>query len=686
MLRELFSIHPVKRMLAFFAPHHLRFFAAIFALTLAAAVAIASARTAGAAESTAPTADAVTLDFSLPRTDGDSFALRLPFDAKLRVVCFLGCDCPVAKLYAPRLKSLAERFKDRQVEFIGINSNPQDPPEKVDAFARQQAIPFPMLKDHDGQVAAALGATRTPEVVVIDPLGRVIYRGRVDDQYRPGVVTDSPQREDLAIAIEQSLGGQAVEVPITQAAGCLIAKRRPIDPAASVTFTNQVSRILNRHCVECHRPGEIGPFALTDYDEVIGWADMMLEVIDQQRMPPWHASELHGVFANTRRMPEEDKATLRAWVDAGTPFGKAEELPIPVTFHSGWQLGGEPDQVVEMAATPFTVPAEGSVDYQYFVADPGFTEDRWVKFAEVVPGNRGVVHHAIVFIRPPDGVRLDGMGWLTAYVPGQRLPPPSDTRARKIPAGSKLVFQMHYTPNGKVESDLSKLGLVFADPAAVTEEVITLVGINQSLEIPPREPAVAVEGMTDRFPSDGKLLAISPHMHLRGKAFQVRANFGDKSDILLDVPHYDFNWQHTYVLKEPMPVDAIRSLDFTATYDNSPANPFNPDPDEFVTWGDQTWEEMAIVFYEVARPRDSSDKRVSRSNDTNPAVDPTGAPTDHESEADRLMKDLDRDGDGKIVYDEVERAVQIRLFRRIDTDDDRVLDRDEVLKYIKQRR
>lgn len=624
--------------------------------------------------------DPVKLEASLPTTTGGSFALRVPFDAPLRVICFLGCDCPVAKLYASRLTALSARFAGQGVEFIGVNSNPQDPLEKLSGFAQTHQLEFVMLKDHDGQVAQQLGATRTPEVVLLDRLGQVRYRGRIDDQYRPGVVTDAPTREDLALAIEQALRGDAVEVPVTQAAGCLIARRRPIDPDSEITFTKQVSRILNRHCVECHRAGEIGPFALTDYDEVVGWTDMMLEVIEQQRMPPWHASDLHGSFANARRMPEEDKQTLRAWVDAGAPFGDASDLPPPAVFASGWQAGVEPDQIVPMASTPFTIPASGTVDYQYFIADPGFTEDRWVKAAEIVPGNRGVVHHGIVFIRPPDGVRLDGLGWLTAYVPGQRMPPPNGHQARKVPAGSKLVFQMHYTPNGKVENDLTRLGLVFADPEQVTEEVITLVGINQGLEIPPGEPAVNVEGQTDRFPAGSQLLAISPHMHLRGKAFQVRVRQGEQAEILLDVPHYDFNWQHTYLLESPLSLDAIDALEFTATYDNSTDNPFNPDPTEFVTWGDQTWEEMAIVFYEVARPRHGSGKRLG----TDRKPDPADQESRIRSSADQFFQDLDRDRNGLIEYEEVDRAVQLRLFQRIDGNADRVVDRDELLAYLRE--
>ncbi|TVP93833.1 MAG: alkyl hydroperoxide reductase [Planctomycetaceae bacterium] len=632
--------------------------------------------------------DSVSLDFSLPQTDGSTFALQLPFDSRFRVICFLGCDCPVVKLYTSRLNELAARFAAERVEFIGVNSNPQDPMPKLIEFTTRQELGFVMLKDHDGQLANRLGATRTPEVFLVDPLGQILYRGRIDDQYRPGVVTDSPKRDDLRLAIEQALRGEAVEIPSTQAAGCLMARRRPVDTDSPITFTDQVVRVLDRHCVECHRPGEIGPFSLVDYDEVIGWTDMILEVIELQRMPPWHASDLHGQFANARKMPEADKQILRDWVEAGAPFGNADKLPDSAQRAVAATPAVTPDQVIPMAAQPFTIPAEGTVEYQYFVTDPGFTEDRWVKAAEIIPGNRAVVHHGIVFVRPPDGVRLEGMGWLTAYVPGQRMPPPVSNLARKVPAGSKLVFQMHYTPTGSVEQDLSRLELQFAESEEVTEELITLIGINQGLEIPPGDPAAIAQGRTQRFPDRGRLLAISPHMHLRGKSFQVRTRDGQSEQILLDVPHYDFNWQHTYLLASPLELDSLDSLEFTATYDNSAANPFNPDPEEFVTWGDQTWEEMALVFYEVARPRGPIERQTASLPVDDPGESEEAAADRQEAKwqalADDFFRDLDRDRDGLIRYDEVDRAVQLRLFRRIDQNNDRVLDRNEVLNHLRK--
>ena len=220
----------------------------------------------------------------------------------------------------------------------------------------------------------------------------------------------------------------------------------------------------------------------------------------------------------------------------------------------------------------------------------------------MIPGNRGVVHHCIVFVRPPDGSSFRGVGWLTGYVPGQRsfaLPP---GRARKVPAGSKLVFQMHYTPNGVEQSDVTQLGINFVDHKQVTHEVYTLLAIDQEFEIPPFHANFPVHGAVEWFPKRAELLAIVPHMHVRGRAFQAVSRSNGKTSVLLDVPRYDFNWQHVYELTTPLKLAEIDGLEFTARFDNSKDNPVNPDPSQTVTWGDQTWEEMAIAFFEVSEP------------------------------------------------------------------------------------
>ncbi|MEM7457053.1 MAG: redoxin domain-containing protein [Planctomycetota bacterium] len=612
--------------------------------------------------------------FELRAVSGEQVLVEATDNDEFVVLCFLGNECPLAKLYAPRLNSILRQFEDRPVRFVAVNSNYQDSVSEIESFAETFELAFPICKDGDNRVADIFGATRTPEVFVIDGNLQVQYRGRIDDQYGPGQPRSAPSETFLVDALTALLEGNEPEVTETEAVGCIIGRRREGDAAANaVTYCNQISRMLQNHCVECHREGQIGPFEMTDYDEVVGWADMMLETIDDKRMPPWHADPDYGDFANARHLPDEARNLLSDWIDAGTPYGDEAMLPEPVEFVDGWRLPREPDIVLEMRDRPFNVPAEGTVEYQYFVVDPGFDEDKWVMAAEVVPGNYSVVHHSIVFVRPPDG-ELDfrGSGWLSAYVPGQGVPPFDETMARRIPAGSKLVFQQHYTPTGVEAGDITSIGLVFADPEKVTHEQFTLMGIDQDFEIPPHADAHAVECGVERFPRNGMLLSVAPHMHWRGKSFEFRMSSGGEEQVMLRVPAYDFNWQHDYQFVKPISLDEVDALNFTMTFDNSEGNRVNPDPSRYVTWGDQTWEEMVVAFFNVARP-------ISDDSDFASSVETSEEDEQRVAEmTDRFFRELDVDNDGFVSEAEAPRAIRAFRMWRYDTDDDRMLSREEV--------
>jgi peroxiredoxin len=550
--------------------------------------------------------------FSAQSMDGTEIQVTGSSDGALTVVCFLGNDCPLVKWYVSRFQSLADKFADQKVRFVAINSNHQDSPEKIAAFVREHELKIPMIADAEHRLADHFQAERTPEIFVLDQTLAVRYRGRVDDQYQPGVSRAEPRRRDLELAVEQLLAGTPVEVPRTAALGCLIGRvaQRNVEPTAKetdtatvLTFAEHVAPVVYQHCGECHRPNDIGPFSLIEYDEVKGWGAMMVEVIDQGLMPPWHANPEYGKFANHRELPEADKQLIRDWVAAGAPLGDPAKLPPAPEPAGEWLLPNEPDLIVPMGSTPFEVPAQGTVDYKYFVVDPGLTEDRWVKGAQIIPGNRSVVHHSIVFIKPPDEDSGAGQGWLAAYVPGQRPLPYAQGFARRIPAGSKFVFQQHYTTNGQPAEDITRIGLVFADPDEITHAVDTLVALNQSFEIPPHNPNFQVDGSLSSVPQQAMMLGLSPHMHYRGKSFQLKAVHNDATEpaqVILDVPRYDFNWQHVYAFDEPLPLEGIARIDFVAAFDNSAENPANPDPSRTVIWGDQSWEEMAIVYFDVA--------------------------------------------------------------------------------------
>jgi peroxiredoxin len=565
--------------------------------------------------------------FTLRDYRGGERSLAEFADQKLIVVAFVGTECPVAKLYATRLVELAKDYEPKGVQFLAISSNQQDSISDLDRFAKEHKINFPILKDVKNVVADQFGAQRTPEIYVLDKERVVRYHGRVDDQYGVGYVRKKAEQRDLANALDELLAGKSVAKAETQAAGCFIGRVLKPSDKGEVTYAKQISRILQKRCVECHRSGEIGPFSLTSYDEVIGWADTIEEVVRAQRMPPWHADVKYGEFTNDCRLPQEEKQLIYQWVKDGAPQGDAKDLPEPVKLVKGWRIP-KPDVIISLPE-PFTVPANGDVVYQFFAVDPGFKEDKWVKASEVRPGNRAVVHHVLVFVQPPGGKpEFHGFAddWLAATVPGAQPQVYPDGMAKLVPAGSRLLFQIHYTPNGTVQKDQTVVALVFADPKTVKKEVRTSMAVNHEFEIPARTEDCELESETV-FDQDTMILNLTPHTHLRGKKFKYEAFYpnGDH-EVLLDVPRYDFSWQQTYYLAKPKIMPKGTRLHCIAHYDNSTKNLSNPDPNSTVRWGDQTWEEMMIGYFDAVGVDEDLNKKPRKPAQTarqsEPDIDP----------------------------------------------------------------
>jgi peroxiredoxin len=519
---------------------------------------------------------------------------------KLAVIAFLGVDCPLSGAYAPRLAELARTFEGRGVAFFGVDANPQDGSTAIGRFAESHGLPFPVLKDLGNELADRLGAERTPEVFVLDESRAVRYRGRIDDQYALGVHRREPTRRDLADALQALLEGRAVDRPRADAAGCRIGRTRKPTGGGQFTYSRDIAPILNRRCVACHRPGDIGPFALTDYRQAAGWSAMIAEVVDDGRMPPWHASADHGRFANDARLGIEEKRAVAGWVADGAPEGDPRDLPPPVEFAQGWRIP-RPDLVVEMPEA-VEIPAEGTMPYRHFLVDPKLTQDVWVRASQVRPGNPAVVHHLVVYVLPPGAKRIDEAkgDFLAAYAPG--MPPRvlPDGVAKRIPAGSRLLFQLHYTPRGTRQSDRSRIGLAFADPATVRKELMSAMAIDFRLKIPPGAADHASRA-EHRFDQAALLYSIMPHMHLRGKSMRFEAEYPDgQREILLDVPRYEFDWQNLYVLAEPKLMPEGTVLRCEGHFDNSAQNPNNPDPGRTVTFGEQTQDEMMVGYLNFA--------------------------------------------------------------------------------------
>ncbi|MFN9639535.1 MAG: redoxin domain-containing protein [Pirellula sp.] len=627
--------------------------------------------------------------WSVASVDGKTHQWRI--ESKAQVFCFLGCECPVARFYATRLASLYRDYNRQGIDFVGVMSNRHDSKEDVVRFATELSIPFPLILDSDQEIARSLHASRTAEIVVLDPQSSIVYRGRVDDQMSPGVKRAAAKSEELRDLLSGITSGKTLSLPNTTPVGCLITFDRTPESVSDVSYCKDVAPIFYKHCYECHRAGDIGPFDIADFDEVKGWAEMIGEVVTIRRMPPWHASAGHVPLRNQRSMQPAELETIQRWVAAGSPYGNKSDLPELPSLRQGWLLSREPDLVVAMRNKPYNIPADGTVDYQYFVVDPKLTEDKWVNAAQVIPGNAGVVHHAIVFIRPPDGEKFQGISWLTAFVPGQRPSVFPAGLARRVPAGSKFVFQMHYTPNGIEQSDLTKIGMTFVNPGTLTHEVSTIIGIDQSFEIAPNE-ANHVVSREVRLPSrDSILLAVSPHMHLRGKSFQLRSKGQDlEKRILLNVPQYDFNWQHTYEFESPLPTSQLDALEFEVVFDNSAKNPFNPNPNEYVMWGDQTWEEMAVAFFEIATPLASKESepntRKGRSRESlakNESLETGSAALEWAKE---YMGRFDKNGDGRVSSSETNDLIRRYSFSTIDKNGDGFLTSDELVKSFEGRR
>jgi hypothetical protein len=346
------------------------------------------------------------------------------------------------------------------------------------------------------------------------------------------------------------------------------------------------------------------------YESTRPWATAIKQAVLAKKMPPWGADPQHGKFANDPTLSPAERETLIQWADAKAPAGNPKDAPAPRQFVEGWNIG-TPDMIIAMPKA-YEIPATGTVDYTRYVLPLNFKEDRWVAAAEVRPGNRAVVHHVIAYLREPGSTWLKDapMGepivkiksadngqrsQLVGYAPGVPARAATPGRAILVKAGSDVVFEMHYTTNGKPATDLTKVGLIFAKEPPV-ERLSGFSAGNGRFAIPPGDANYEVRSEI-KLPREAKLINLTPHMHLRGKDFEYIAKYPTgETEVLLKVPRYDFNWQHTYELASPKILPAGTVIQCIAHFDNSPNNPFNPDPKAEVRWGDQSWEEMMIGF------------------------------------------------------------------------------------------
>lgn len=536
-------------------------------------------------------------NFVLLNPQGKQVALADFHDKPVLVAIFLGTGCPIGNAYIPYLSEMQKQFAGQGVQFLVVNSQAGDSSAEIAKHAEQYKLTMPVLCDPNQQVANLFGAERLAQVFVLDFRRTVRYSGRIDDRIGYGTKKEKATRNDLAEAITQILDRKEVSVKETPVQGCLITRRESAAPGEPITYASHVSKILTERCQNCHHKGTAAPFSLLTYDDAVNWSAMIREVVTEKRMPPWHADPRFGKFSNDCSLTSQELETVVTWIDQGTPEGDKSKIPAAKTYSDGWMIG-KPDVVFELPEE-VKVQSTGTVRYKYFLTKTNFKEDTWIEAAEARPGNRAVVHHIIVFYRVPGMTGKLDDSWVVAYAPGSKPLELKDVLARKIPAGAELIWQVHYTPTGKEELDRSQLAFKFYTGKEPPKHNVRTRGLyNRRLSIPPEDPHYRVASSM-KFREETTILAFMPHMHVRGKSFEYKLKYPDgRQEIALSVPQYDFNWQNSYVLEKPLVVPAGAELECVAYFDNSAANPANPDPKDTVRWGEQTWNEMMIGYFE----------------------------------------------------------------------------------------
>jgi thiol-disulfide isomerase/thioredoxin len=528
---------------------------------------------------------------------------------KATVTFFLSTDCPVAMTYTPRFQRFVQEFGPKGVQFKALFPNDLEDRADVDRYMNDRGYAFPATLDLGAQEAKRLKVTHVPTVVIKDDKQRVVYVGAFDDNPHGPVVKNSY----AAKALEATLSGQPVKVPKTTPTGCLVMPSVAAVPAAKVNYAEHIAPLLNRACVECHRPGEVAPFTLTDYPTAKKWAPMLAAVTSTRKMPPWKAVKGHGEFLGENRLSESEIQTLKNWSDAGAPSGDLKKAPKLPKFPVGW-AHGQPDMIFK-PERPFNLAAEGADEYRNFVFDPKNKETIWVRMMDVKPGNRRVVHHIIGYIDTSGaadrqvGNTKDGQegyktfggpgfipyGSLGGWAPGLQPHDTGEERAFEIPPGARLVMQVHYHRTGKLETDQTQMGIYLTK--SKPKQAMKLAWLaNPSLRLPAGQKDIPIK-LTYRVPADVTVYGSLPHMHLLGRTMKATIEFPDGSTKpLVYIDDWDFNWQMQYIFKEPMKVPKGSRILVEGTYDNSADNPRNPnDPPKLVRWGEETTDEMFLL-------------------------------------------------------------------------------------------
>lgn len=531
-------------------------------------------------------------NFRLIDQAGRSHELHYFEDApelKAFVLIFAANGCSEITNRWAAIKTLHDKFATNGVKIWMINSNPADTRSTIAAEAARLGAPFPILHDRVQTVARSYGVSQAAQAVVIQREGMgIVYQGALDD--RESSASGTATRNYLEQAIEAALSGSAPEILQAKSTGCDL----PNETAANLSYSTVIAPILQAKCVSCHSPGNVAPWSMTNHAVVQAYAALMVDAISSKEMPPWHADPEFGRFQNDISLSTEQERTLVQWLLAGAPRGSGpdplENVPPPPPR---WPVElGEPDLILR--PPPQTINAAGVEPYRYIFVPTGLTQDKWLKAAVVKPTNTRVVHHYLVW----EGESMSQMAaGLAGYVPGMKDSPFPPNTGIQLRAGASLTFNLHYTPSGSTETDQPELALWFHD-SAPAKTLYTLPLLRQNFVIPAGARDHQVTQAIIAMPSEVTVYSFSPHMHLRGSRMRFDlVHLDGRRETLLNVPKYDFHWQTRYELAVPKVIPKNVRVEIVGGFDNSDLNHHNPDPNSEVRWGEQSWEEMFIGYF-----------------------------------------------------------------------------------------
>jgi len=579
-------------------------------------------------------------NLSFQDADGKTLSLYDLKDQKAIVIVFLSFECPVSTSYCDPLAAM-QKDLGKHVRFIGVTTNLDETEGQVAKQAREFKIPFPVFRDDKLTAADALKADVTPECFVLDSDYVLRYRGRIDNSYAERLKKNAQITEqNLEQALGEILSGRPVKTPATLPIGCPILREQKAAPKASeVTYHRDVLPILQNHCQQCHRPGEVGPFSLLTYRQAVNWADDIKLYTKDRLMPPWKLTE-GARFHNDRRLADKDIATLVNWVDKGCAEGDSKDAPPQKEFPQGWQLG-TPDLVLSMP-DDFQLAASGKDLFRCMVLPTNLPEDQYVNAVEIRAGNPRVVHHVLLFIdaegkgkkleldqkqktlkekelhaggAPGDvgpgytvgmGIGFQPQGGMGGWAPGSMPRYLPKGAGYVLPKKADVIMQVHYHRDGRAEKDRTQIGLYFSkEKANKPFQNGTMAGsagggtgpLRLFFSIPAGAERHHLQG--DSWATqDFTMHTISPHMHMIGKEIAVTMTPPEgATQKLFTIKEWDYNWQETYIFKEPIAVKAGTKFHLDAYYDNSAKNPHNPsNPPKAVFFGEQTFNEMCFVF------------------------------------------------------------------------------------------